>query len=180
MRGQLLCPARGPGRISQDTGKIMKYNAKICLLAAVFAASCTPLKIYYQEGETVARLDRDELACETAALRQVPADIRTRYIPPTYAPYQVCSPAGYCRTYDRIISPGRYERYDANRGLRARVTEQCMADKGYIRASIKRCDPETTRTTELSVTQVMPPLSAQSCAIRFKTGRWQIVTPEPE
>ena len=53
-----------------------------------------------------------------------------------------------------------------------------MGDKGYVKASIKRCDAQTTRATPLRATQVLPPITANSCAIRLKSGRWQIVTPD--
>lgn len=155
----------------------MKYMSKTALAAAAMLCGCAPLSIYYKEGETVARMDRDETACEVTALRQVPPDLRSRYIPPTYSPYQVCNALGHCSWRQRLVSPGRWERYDANEGLRARVATQCMADKGYARTKIKRCDAETTRAVTIRATQVLPPLNEGSCAIRLKSGRWQIVTP---
>ena len=127
-------------------------------------------------GPRVVRSSPD-LGRAAAPLRQVPADIRTRYIPPRYQNYKVCHSVGHCHWHQRLISPGRYESYDANVSLRTRVTEQCMADKGYVRTKIKRCDTATTRATTLRATQVLPPVTAQSCAIRLKSGRWQIVTP---
>lgn len=156
----------------------MKNRLKIALAATVLLAACAPLQIYYKEGETVARMDRDQTRCETGALRQVPSDIRSRYIPPTYAPYQVCNAHGYCYWHQRLVSPGRYEKYDANEALRGKVSAQCMADQGYALARIKRCDTTTTRQTQIHATRVLPPLSDNSCAIRLKSGRWQIVTPD--
>ncbi len=156
----------------------MKYSTKTAVSACLLAAACAPLQLYYKEGETVARMDRDETGCEVTALRQVPADIRTRYIPPQYQHYKVCHGAGYCHWQRRMISPGRYESYDANLPLRTSVTEQCMADKGYVRTSIKRCDAATIEATALHATTVLPPISENSCAIRLKSGRWQIVTPD--
>ncbi|MEO3417344.1 hypothetical protein AAFO92_22025 [Roseovarius sp. CAU 1744] len=156
----------------------MKYSTKTAIAACLFTVACAPLQLYYKEGETVARMDRDETRCEVTALRQVPTDIRTRYIPPQYQHYKVCHGTGYCSWHRRLISPGRHESYDANLPLRARVTEQCMADKGYVRTKIKRCDAATTEATTLRATQVLPPVSEKSCAIRLKSGRWQIVTPD--
>lgn len=158
----------------------MRNRKKTIIAACVFAAGCAPLHLYYKEGETVARMERDEIACETTALRQVPADIRRRYIPPTYQNYKVCPSVGHCHWHRRLVSPGRWESYDANLSLRLRVTEQCMADKGYVRTKIKRCDTTTTRATTLRATRVLPPVSEASCAIRLKSGRWQIVTPGAE
>ncbi|WP_299842811.1 hypothetical protein [uncultured Roseovarius sp.] len=158
----------------------MKHLGKITLAASFFLTSCAPLQIFYKEGETVARMERDQTTCEVSALRQVPTDIRSRYIPPVYEPYQYCHGYGHCYWRHQLISPGRYERYDANEGLRSKVSDQCMADQGYARAKIKRCDTATTRATRLRATQVLPPLTAQSCAIRLKSGRWKIVTPGAE
>ena len=155
----------------------MKHSLKIALTAGFLLASCAPLQIYYKEGETVARMDRDQTTCEVSALRQVPADIRSRYIPPVYDRYRICHANGYCRWHSRLISPGRFESYDANAPLRGKVADQCMADQGYVKARIKRCDASTTRATPMRATQILPPLTAKSCAIRFRSGRWQIVTP---
>ncbi len=155
----------------------MKNRIKLMLFAGVLLAGCAPLQLYHKEGETVARMERDELACETTSLRQVPADIRTRYIPPTYHSYKTCNAFGHCYWNRRLVSPGRFEKYDANQGLRTRVTQQCMADKGYVQTKIKRCNTATTRATTIRATQVLPPVTAQSCAIKLKSGRWQIVTP---
>ena len=176
----MLCP--DPGRQSDriKMGKSMKYFTKVLITAAAVLSACAPLHIYYKQGQTVARMDRDETDCEITALRQVPPDIRTRYIPPTYTTYPVCIANGHCYWRKRLVSPGRYEKYDANISLRTKVTEQCMADKGYVKTSIKRCDAQTTRATPLRATQVLPPVTANSCAIRLKSGRWQIVTPGAE
>lgn len=155
----------------------MKISLKFFVAAGLFLGACSPLELFYKEGETVAQMDRDELQCQTSALRQVPKDIRQRYIPPTYQSYQVCSGLGHCHWQQRLISPGRFESYDANSGLRRKVTDQCMADLGYVRTKIQRCDTSTTRATPLRATQVLPPVTAKSCAIKLKSGRWQIVTP---
>lgn len=177
MHGQLLCPVPPVYYPRHETSNPMKNFAKISIFATVFLAACAPLELFYKEGETVSQMARDELACETTALRQVPADIRTRYIPPTYQPYKICNGYGHCYWHQRLLSPGRYETYDANAPLRTRATQQCMGEKGYVPTKIKRCDSATTRTTALRATQVLPPLSSNSCAIRLKSGRWQIVTP---
>ncbi|QYX55492.1 hypothetical protein K1T73_10275 [Roseovarius sp. SCSIO 43702] len=149
------------------------------LLALVLGlGSCAPLTVWHKPGGAVAEMERALTACEVTALRQVPRDIRRRYTPPTRAPYTACDGTGHCWTTWRVVSPGRWESWDANEGLRSRVARQCMMDKGYRRVEVPACDPEITRATDLAVTRVMPPLTSQSCAIRFKTGRWQIVTPE--
>ncbi len=158
----------------------MRYMTKFSSAALIAMTACAPLQTFYKEGETVARLDRTLTTCKVNALAQVPTDIRRRYVPPTYAPYRICRGHGHCYWHHRILSPGRYEEYDANLSLRRTVTGQCMADKGFMRASIPPCDAEVTRNTDLKATQVMPPLTAKSCAIRLKSGRYQIVTPGVE
>ena len=89
----------------------------------------------------VARMDRDETACEVTALRQVPPDLRSRYIPPTYSPYQICNALGHCSWHQRLVSPGRWERYDANEGLRAQGVSwdhavQADASREYVRNTV--------------------------------------------
>ena len=155
----------------------MKRCIEIALASGFLLSACAPLELYYKEGETVAQMERDELQCQTASLRQVPTDIRQRYIPPTYQSYKVCNALGHCHWHRRLLSPGRFESYDANVGLRTRVTQQCMADRGYIPTKIKRCDTSTKRETSPEITRVLPPVSDATCAIRLKSGRWQIVSP---
>ncbi len=155
----------------------MKRRLTFALAAGLVLTGCAPLQIYYKEGETVARMDRDRTGCEVRALRQVPPDIRSRYIPPIYTPYQVCTGHGICYWRHRLTAPGRYEEYDASLPLRTKVTRQCMADQGYALAKFKPCDGDTVRATRKHATRVLPPITDASCAIRLKSGRWQIVTP---
>ena len=146
-------------------------------LVPLLLSGCAPLSLYYKEGESVARMEQTQTACAVAARKDVPPDIRTRYIPPTYMPYQSCTANGQCHTHYRILTPGRVEQYDAAEALRGKVEGQCMAARGYARVSVPQCDAETTRATVLRATQTLPPLTRDSCAIRLKSGRWQIVTP---
>ncbi len=155
----------------------MKITSILMLCAGLVLAGCAPLKVYYKEGESVARMDHDESDCQVAALARVPPNTQRRYIPPTYTTDKHCNYLGHCHYYRRILSPGRYETYDANQPLRDKVTDQCMADRGYVLTSVKLCDGETTRTASHRPTRVMPPLTSGSCAIRFRSGRWRIVTP---
>lgn len=158
----------------------MINRVKIIFAASVFLSSCAPLQIYYKQGESVARMERDQTTCEVSAAKQVPPDIRRRYIPPTYSHHKYCSGYGHCYWRKRLISPGRYEEYDASRSLRTKVTHQCMAGKGYAFTNIKRCDSATVQASVLRATQVLPPLTEESCAVRLKSGRWKIVTPGAE
>jgi hypothetical protein len=116
--------------------------------------------------------------CQVEALNRVPPRILTRYVPPVKAPYTHCNAQNQCYTYYRVITPGRYERYDANLSLRQKTASLCMARAGYEKVSIKECDPaQIDAARPLSATQTFPPLTEASCAIRLKSGRWKIVTP---
>lgn len=145
--------------------------------AALMMSGCLPTTVYYREGAPVSGIERDRTACDVAALREVPVRTLTRYIPPTYSYRQVCNGAGNCRTVRVLLSPGRWESYDANEGLRARVAKQCMADQGYQKVSLKPCPPEVVEATVITATRVQPELTENSCAIRIKGGKYQIVNP---
>lgn len=147
----------------------------ICLVLTL--AGCLPTNVYYREGAPVSGVERDRTQCDVNALREVPVRTLTRYIPPTYSYRQICNGTGACRTIRVVVSPGRWERYDANEGLRARVAKQCMADQGYQKVSLKPCPPEVVEATVITATRVQPPLTENSCAIRIKGGKYQIVNP---
>ncbi|MDT8326889.1 MAG: hypothetical protein RQ750_05800 [Roseovarius sp.] len=155
----------------------MSSPAALPLVALVLLAACAPLDIYYKEGADVAQSEINLTQCQVSALKEVPRDIRTRYIPARYAPYTHCNAGGYCRTHYRMISPPRSETYDANASLRDKRVGQCMAMAGYRPVSLPQCDPETTQQTTLRATKTLPPLSQKTCVIRLKSGNWQIVTP---
>ena len=147
-----------------------------CGLAATLSG-CLPLSVYYREGAEVGGIARDRTACDVAALREVPVRKLTRYIPPTYSYRKSCNATGACTTILILVSPGRWESYDANEGLRARVAVQCMADKGYAKVKLKPCPSDVVADTTITATRVQPPLTSQSCAIKIRAGKYQIVTP---
>ena len=62
--------------------------------------------------------------------------------------------------------------------LGARVAKQCMADQGYEKVSLKPCPPEVVEATVITATRVQPPLTKDSCAIRIRGGKYQIVNPD--
>ncbi|QFT93033.1 hypothetical protein FIU86_09265 [Roseovarius sp. THAF9] len=153
------------------------YLAPLFACVAPLLAGCLPTTVYYKEGAPVSGVARDRTQCNVAALREVPVRTLTRYIPPTYSYRPVCNAAGACKTVRVLLSPGRWERYDANEGLRARVARQCMADQGYQKVSLKPCPPEVVEATVITATRVQPPLTENSCAIRIRGGKYQIVNP---
>lgn len=153
------------------------------LLGAMCAllAACAPLTVYYKQGASVSAMERTLNECKITALRKVPPRILTRYIPPTTAPYTRCDANGTCHTFQRVITPGRYERYDANESLRYKTEQLCMAGAGFEKVSVKECEPAQVEAAgPLSATRTFPPLTQASCAIRLKSGRWKIVTPGAE
>lgn len=174
----------GSGRVNSfvllNDGAILAdmYQIRSLTLSAfVLLGACAPLSIYYKEGADVAQSEINLTQCQVSALKEVPRDLRSRYIPARYAPYTHCNAAGYCSTHYRMISPPRTETYDASAKLRDKVVGQCMAMVGYRPVSLSACDAETTRKTALAATKTLPPLTPKSCAIRLKSGNWQIVTP---
>ena len=154
----------------------MRYRVLGVVFAGVLAG-CTPLSLFYKEGAPVQRLNADLGACKQQGLREVPVDQDTRYIPGQEAPRTICDAAGVCHTVWVQITPDRIETYDANEGLRADYVEACMARRGYQPVRLPACSDAVVNATRLSPTKVLPPLSSNSCAIRLKTGQYQIVTP---
>ncbi|WP_198389403.1 hypothetical protein [Roseovarius faecimaris] len=140
-------------------------------------AGCTSLSLFYKEGTPVQRLNADLGACKQKGFETIPVDQDTRFIPGSETPRTFCDANGYCQTVWVQITPDRIETYDANEGLREDFVEACMAQRGYQPVRLPACNDAVVRETTLSPTRVLPPLSAQSCAIRLKTGQYQIVTP---
>lgn len=159
-------------------GCMTRLRALAMLFGLPFLAACFPLSLYYQEGTPVARIDADQTNCEIDALQKVPVDLRRRFISPIYDYKTICNAAGACSTYRVLISPGRWESYDANEALRAKVARQCMHAKGYERVQLPACSPAVIEATTITATRVQPPITNKSCAIRLKSGRYQIVTPQ--
>ncbi|MCB1343544.1 MAG: hypothetical protein KDK24_21260 [Pseudooceanicola sp.] len=149
----------------------------IPLVSLLVLAACEPLSIYYRPGVTVAKLETDRTACEVSALRDVPVNKELRERPPILIPGETfCNAAGACVTRpDRWVSGGFYT-IDTNRELRLRVTDQCMAKKGYQPVSIPRCEGAVAQSAPAGRTTVLPRLDTNSCAILNRDGTWQIVT----
>jgi len=152
-------------------------NALLSGLPVLLLASCTALNLQYKEGESVARMSTDLTACESTALEQYPEKIRTRYLPPVYLPYGYCGRYGPCYYPHYPVFLSRSEQYDANESNRNAATRQCMADQGYSAVKIPACEASVADTLPPQPTEIMPPLTENSCSIRLKSGGWQIVNP---
>ena len=150
----------------------MKRLAPLVCLAAL--AACAPPPLYYKAGAAPGQVTALRTSCEVAALREVPRDIRTTYIPPRYMPHYYLGPYGHYHRGFVLIEPGRTESYDANAELRARVVDQCMAEAGFRPVRLPACAPDTPAPDPDSA---QPPLGPTSCARRLPGGGWQVVTP---
>jgi hypothetical protein len=148
----------------------------VIALAALVA--CAPPALYHKPGASPALVESTRTNCEVAALRSVPRDIRTRFIPAQYSYMPFCNHFGNCFHRTTMIQPPRTESFDANAALRARVVDQCMAEAGFRPVSLPQCDPDRVRSANLPPDTAQPALGANSCALRLPSGQWRIVTPE--
>lgn len=176
----MFSKARG-NRIVFCLGQVQYRNMKhkILLFAAglLAFAACSPLTTYYKPGVSVQALDRQTLACQTKALRDVPSSTQVRRTSPRFIPpRQRCDASGACVIIPGHHIPGDLVTYDPNDGLRKRVEQQCMADKGFAPVSIPPCPDGIARATPARATTTLPNLNEKSCVIRNSNGTFQIVT----
>ena len=163
---------RAPGRVQTA---IMKAAKSLVLLLTL--AACAPLSLYYRPGVSVAKLETDRTACEVSALRDAPVANQIRQEPPIFVPgRQVCVPNRGCVTQPGHWRQGSVYTVDVNKGLRARVMDQCMAQKGYQPVTIPRCEGAVAQAAPQGATRVLPKLDEKSCAVMNRDGTWQIVT----
>lgn len=145
-------------------------------LAALVLAACGPLGLYHKAGTPVATMNSTLTDCEVEALAKVPTDQRIERDPIRIVPRRICDSAGNCTVvYDRV--GGEVRTYDANAGLRQRVLNQCMTNKGYTYVTLPACPQAIRNAAPAGATTVLPRLAPNSCAIRNGDGTWQIVTP---
>jgi hypothetical protein len=134
------------------------------------------LSIYHRAGAPVAQLERTQLRCEVAALRDAPVATETRRTPAVYIPpRRICDASGACETRGGYWEPGTLYTVDVNKGLRQRLEGACMADSGFRPVQIDRCPAGLADAAPVRPTEILPTLTAQSCAIVYPDGRWQIV-----
>lgn len=148
------------------------FSAPLLLLSAC----TTPLEIYYKPGASVSRMQTDTNTCDVDALRDAPVANQVRQYPGYYVPgYRSCNNAGRCTVYPGYWAPGRLYTVDVNAPLRLRLTDQCMAAKGYQRTEVPACPQSIADSAAPAATQTLPRLTANSCVIRNESGSWQIV-----
>ncbi len=147
-------------------------NHHLLFALPLFLIGCAPLVTFYQPGVSFARLETDTVQCKVAALKQVPVANKTVQDPPDFVPPQkVCDKAGNCRVFPGRFIPGQIRTVDANAPLRARVTRQCMAARGYTLEEIPQCPASATVSVQVSP---LPALTPNSCAIRNDDGSFSI------
>lgn len=133
--------------------------------------------MYYQPGIPVAALVEDELSCEVSALQDAPvAKIRQQGAPIFVPPRRHCDSAGHCWSEGGYWEPGMVYTVDANRALRARLALNCMAKRGYLEVSLPQCTPGTRAA---GPTEVLPPLTPNTCILRNRDGSFSILDAAP-
>ncbi len=139
-------------------------------------AACAPLQTNYKAGVSVTQLNRDQTQCDVRAEREVPTRLQIRRLPPEFVPARrVCRKDGKCRVIEGYWIPGNTVTYDPNQNLRARVAQQCMADRGYAPVSIPACGDAVRAAAPARATTRLPRLTDRSCVIRNRDGSFQIV-----
>ena len=152
------------------------------LAALALLTACTPLTIYHRAGATMARMEKDLLACRVDALDKAPVTSQVRQGPPRYIPgYRHCNRAGHCYRRGGYYVPGEIYTVDVNARLRSQIETQCMAGKGYRRVTLPNCPAGTSSAnaaaSSIATGAVLPPLTENSCGLRGQGGEWQIITP---
>ncbi|WP_290560887.1 hypothetical protein [Aestuariivita sp.] len=173
--------ADGPGPVKSIVSRsrlgqnaTMRVVVSLCIL--LILSGCAPLSIYHRAGVPVAKMEDDRLTCEVEALRDAPVANQVRQGPAQYIPpRQYCDANGNCVTRGGYWEPGAIYTVDVNRGLRARLLDRCMAQQGYRPVTIPLCPQSIASAAPPAATTTLPPLTANSCAIRNRGGTWQIV-----
>ncbi|WP_037315902.1 hypothetical protein [Ruegeria halocynthiae] len=148
------------------------------LLPVMVLSSCGPLSLYYREGESVSRMQTETTQCQVQALKDAPVANQVRQGAPTYWPGRTyCDSQGRCHRSPGWWQPGQVYTVDVNKGLRNTVEAQCMAQKGYRPVSLPPCKQGVKSRVPAVPTTTLPPLSTQSCFVKFDNGSFQIITP---
>ncbi len=148
------------------------------IIPIMFLSSCGPLSLYYREGESVSRMQTETTECRVQALKDAPVANQVRQSPPTYWPGRTyCHGDGRCYRSPGWWQPGQVYTVDVNQGLRNTVEAQCMAKKGYRPISLPPCKQNVKSRVPAQPTTKLPPLSTESCFVKFDNGSFQIITP---
>ncbi|WP_170328869.1 hypothetical protein [Ruegeria arenilitoris] len=156
----------------------MKTVLRLLIPMVALSACSGPLSLYYREGESVSRAQSETTQCQVLALKEVPVANQVRQSPPTYWPGRTyCDGRGRCYRSGGWWQPGRVYTVDVNQGLREQVEAQCMAKKGFRPVSLPPCKQNVSSRVAAVPTTKLPPLSTESCYVKFDNGSFQIITP---
>ena len=125
----------------------------VCALALAVLCGCDagPQTQVWKTGVTPAQRQADVTACDVVAANQVPAAMAVAQTPTYTTPaYTSCYGSGFgygygyssqanCTTTGGQVYGGQTYSYDANAGLRERVSAQCLAQKGYAGITFASC-----------------------------------------
>jgi hypothetical protein len=139
-----------------------------------FLSACVPTQPYtvaWREGATAAQADTAQTDCLIEAANRVPQSVQAYTTPVYQSPSNVqCTTFGNyvsCQEYGGQVYGGNVQTYDANAGLRARATEQCLARKGFGVATIPQCTTEQSKQGVVSFQSGrLPPASSVLCAVQ--------------
>ncbi|MFK7870418.1 MAG: hypothetical protein AB8B58_14415 [Roseobacter sp.] len=149
----------------------------LCLTGLLlFMIACSPVRLYHKAGVPVAQMERAELACRIDAVESAPVANQIRQGPARYVPARrYCNSAGACQIRGGYFVEGEIYSVDVNAGLRREIERQCMADQGFTYIELPQCSSGVSSAVPAAATEVLPPVSAQSCVIRNADGTYQIV-----
>lgn len=148
------------------------------LVPLMVLTACGPLSLYYREGESVSQMQKETTQCQVQALKEAPVANQVRQSPPTYWPGRTyCDGRGRCYRSGGWWQPGQIYTVDVNQSLRNNIEAQCMAQKGYRPVSLPPCRENLKSRVTLARTTTLPPLSTESCFVKFDDGSFQIITP---
>lgn len=124
----------------------------------------------------MSRMFSDLTDCQVKALDGAPVATVLRQGPPRYIPgYNYCYHGGGCYWRGGYFVPGRVYSVDVNAPLRLQLETTCMGEQGYQRVELKNCPIGVRPQGGMQQTQVLPPLSEDSCAVRGDNNTWQII-----
>lgn len=134
---------------------------------------CMETSMWYREGVSPMKVNSDSTDCQVAAAQRVPVNSQLGQTPVYYTPVQT-----QCYGYGSSVSctqtggqsyGGNVYSYDANAGLRSRVTQQCMMNKGYQLINIRKCEDKDLKGGIRSYS-VLPQLTPNSCYVNAPSG----------
>ena len=141
------------------------------LIPLLVLSSCSPLSLYYREGESVSRMQSETTQCRVAALKDAPVANQVRQTAPT-----LLAGAHLLRRAGQMLpNPGLV-------GTRANLHGRCQSRPAqYGRSTMhgpKRVSPRQPAPCRQNVksrvpatpTTTLPPLSTESCFVKFDDG----------